>query len=451
MFEQGIPVWFSREVGLRIVGRKGGFNREVDRVYQARMSGQFMDAGTLRARQLGKLVDLLQSAQADCPYYTDVFRQAGFDPAAMRSVADLAALPLLSKTDLLANRDRMVSRRHPVEGMNLNSTGGSTGLTVSFYQDRNWLVNQVAGGQFFDSVAGWRPGCRTAFLWGAPNDNEHALAGWTARLKNTLTNTRLYDSFDMSEARMQQYHRQLTRFRPDVMVCYAGSVHLYAKFIHAHKLRVDYPLKSIVTSAETLTDDMRETIQSAFGVPVFNRYGSREVGVIGAECEQHAGLHVNELDMVVESDAAAGEGGELLVTNLNNFGMPLIRYRIGDVGQLESAPCRCGRAGSRITRLFGRSSDFFTAAGGRKIHGEYFTHLFYGVDGIAKFQLVQHTLTSFELKIVRNPTHWNDGIAAFLRQEMHKVFGDGLDLRIEHVDAIPATASGKYRFTISHV
>jgi phenylacetate-CoA ligase len=196
---------------------------------------------------------------------------------------------------------------------------------------------------------------------------------------------------------------------------------------------------------------MRTTIESAFQVPVFNRYGSREVGVIGAECDAHAGLHVNELDMVVEATPGPDGHGELLVTNLNNFGMPLIRYRIGDVGQIDTAPCRCGRAGARITRLFGRSSDFFTNAEGRKIHGEYFTHLFYGLDGIARFQLVQETLSEFQLKIVRNPDHWQDSTERFLRDELRKVFGDSMQLQIDHVDGIPATASGKFRFTISKV
>ena len=239
--------------------------------------------------------------------------------------------------------------------------------------------------------------------------------------------------------------------RPEVMVCYAGSAHLFAQHLLARGLRPTYPLRGIVTSAETLTDAMRATIEQAFQVPVFNRYGSREVGVIGAECDAHRGLHVNELDMVVEVEAGADGHGELLVTNLNNLGMPLIRYRIGDVGQLDDTPCTCGRAGARITRLFGRSSDFFTTADGRKIHGEYFTHLFYGIDGIARFQLVQETLSGFHLKIVRNPGHWRDSTEAFLRDEMHKVFGPALQLHIEHVDAIPVTASGKYRFTISKV
>ena len=451
MFESGLPVWFSRHVGWSMVGSKGGFNRDVAGVLAQRKETEFTSLEDMRSRQLQKLIKLLKHAQAHSPYYTDLFRTAGLDPDRVRSVADLQVLPPLSKTDLIAHRDRMVSKRHALADLSLNSTGGSTGLTVNFYQDRNWLIHQVSGGQFFDGMAGWRKGARKAYLWGAPSDNDRAKEGWKAHLKSVLTNTRLYDSFDMSPARMAQYHAQLTAFRPEVMVCYAGSVHLFAQYLLEQKLQPAYPLKSIVTSAETLTPAMRATIEEAFQVPVFDRYGSREVGAIAAECEVHAGLHVNELDMVVETTQGSDGHGEFLVTNLNNFGMPLIRYRIGDVGQIDAAPCRCGRPGARITRLFGRSSDFFTNAEGRKIHGEYFTHLFYGLEGVARFQLVQETLSQFHLKIVRNMGHWQDRTETFLRDELRKVFGDAMQLQIDYVDSIPSTASGKFRFTISKV
>lgn len=452
MFDRGLPTWLSREVGYRLVGQKGGFAPAVAQAYAERLAAEFIPADTLRERQLAKLVALLQHADAHCPYYTDLFREHGFDPSRVRSIDDLKVLPVLEKADLIAHRERMVSTAHAKSELNLNSTGGSTGLTVNFYQDRNWLVHQVASGQFTDSMAGWRRGARTAYLWGAPGDNERDNQGWKAKVRSVLGNFRVYDSFDMAEARMAEYHEALSRFRPEVLVCYAGSAHLFAQYLIANKLRPSYPLKSVVTSAETLTDAMRQTIETAFGVKVFNRYGSREVGVIAAECDAHQGLHVNELDMVVETLAGGDrEGGELIVTNLNNFGMPLIRYRIGDVGQLEAAPCPCGRPGARITRLFGRSSDFFTTAAGRKVHGEYFTHLFYGIDGIARFQLVQETVDDFQLSIVRNASHWRDDTEHFLRDELRKVFGEGMRLRIDHVEAIPVTASGKFRFTISKV
>lgn len=451
MFSKGIPVAISRHIGDRLVGRKDGFSSAVRAAYGERQRLEFAGEDTTRAMQVEKLRKLLAHAQAHCPYYTDLFSRTGFDPAALRSPDDLRALPVLAKEELLTHRDQMVSRAHRREDLNLNSTGGSTGTTVNFFQDRQWLIHQVASAQFFDSWAGWQRGCRMAYLWGAPTDNEKAAAGWTARLKSVLQNTQTFDSFNMSNDQMAQYHRQLEAFRPQVMLCYAGSAYTFARYLLEQGVRPNYPVTSLITSAETLTDEMRSTIERAFGKPVFNRYGSREVGLIGSECERHEGLHVNELDLVLEVDTSRNDQGELLVTNLNNFGMPLIRYRIGDVGELDLTPCACGRGSLRIRRLLGRSSDFFSTASGRKIHGEYFTHLFYGLDAVKRFQFVQETLETFELKLVRDASRWSDGDEAYLRRELEKVFGGGMQLQIRFVDDIPATASGKYRFTISKV
>lgn len=451
MFENGIPIWISRAVGYSLVGRKGGFAKEVDAIFDSRKATEYASSQAVQDLQLARVKSLLQHAQEYCPYYTRVFREVGFDPFRMRNIDELRVVPRLTKHALINHRDELISRKHRIEDLNLNSTGGSTGLTVNYYQDRNWLTHQVAGERFYNSIAGWEAGCRAAYLWGAPSDNDKAKEGWKAGVKNLLMNSRLFDSFDMSEDRMADYHHQLTRFAPDVMVCYAGSAYTLAKFLLAKGWRADYPRRAIITSAETLTPEMRRTIEAAFSARVFNRYGSREVGVIGAECARHEGLHVNELDLFVESDTSNNPEGELLVTSLQNFGMPLIRYEIGDVGALSSEPCACGRAGDRISRLFGRTTDFFSTRDGRKIHGEYFTHLFYGLDAVRQFQLVQETLDSFVLRIVRNPEFWVPAVEDRIRAELQKVFGEASKLEIEYVDAIPVSASGKYRFTISKV
>jgi phenylacetate-CoA ligase len=450
MFEKGIPTWASKIIGNKIIGQKNNFSKIVNQSFNQRKKDEFLSAERKKDFQLKKLISLLTHANENCPYYTNIFKKLNFNPRDIKSTDDIKKLPILSKTDLIKNRDQMISKSHRLSDLNLNSSGGSTGVTVNFYQDQNWLIHQVSGARFFDSIAGFQSGCRVGYLWGAPSDNE-GNTHWKAKLKSVLTNVRLYDSFNMSEERMAQYHQELLKFKPDILVCYAGSIHLFSKFILKNKLKSQYPIKGIITSAETLTDDMRKTIESALNRPVFNRYGSREVGLIAAECEHHSGLHINESDMIVETDSSEGESGDFLVTNLNNFGMPLIRYQIGDVGEISNTPCTCGRSGSLITKLLGRSSDFFTTTDGRKIHGEYFTHLFYGIDGVEQFQLTQETLDFFELKIIKNLTHWHDEQELKLRNEITNIFGVSIKLNIHFVSSIASTASGKYRFTISKV
>lgn len=131
-----------------------------------------------------------------------------------------------------------------------------------------------------------------------------------------------------------------------------------------------------MTSAEVLEPADRQLIEEVFGCPVFNRYGCREVGVIASECPAHQGLHIAAEGLLVEivqgnDPVRPGESGAILVTDLLNLGMPLIRYRIGDMGTWEEGQCPCGRGLPRLREVSGRVTDFLVGADGRLVSGVY--------------------------------------------------------------------------------
>jgi phenylacetate-CoA ligase len=205
----------------------------------------------------------------------------------------------------------------------------------------------------------------------------------------------------MSEENMLKYHKDMEKFQPDVIISYASSIYLLAKFLEKKGIKPNYPKISISTSAETLYPHMRETIERVFNVKVFDKYGSREVSAIAYECEVHSGLHIIMDNVIVECiDPITGEEvwdrpGEILITDLNNYGMPFIRYKIGDMGILSKEKCKCGRNTLLLKRVIGRTTDNFILKNGRIVHGEYFTHLFYGLEGIKEFQFVQEKIDRF--------------------------------------------------------
>jgi phenylacetate-CoA ligase len=255
---------------------------------------------------------------------------------------------------------------------------------------------------------------------------------------------------------MQKFHRELTFFQPDNILAYASSIYLFASFLRQAGLKPNYPLRSIISSAETLTDAMRAEVEKCFGAPVYDRYGTREVGAIASECDHHAGLHLHALDHYVEVvDFETGQRiwdkpGRLLITLLTNYAMPLIRYDIGDVGILTEDFCTCGRAAPLVKKLLGRSSDFFVSPSGRLIHGEYFTHALYGHRGIRQFQFVQETPTLYRLRIVKSADFQPSSLEA-VKRETELVLGQSAEIRFEFVENIPSAASGKWRFTVSNV
>jgi phenylacetate-CoA ligase len=130
---------------------------------------------------------------------------------------------------------------------------------------------------------------------------------------------------------------------------------MFARFVRDEGIGGIRP-KGIISSAEVLTPENRELIETTFGCRVFDRYGCREVSVIASECGEHQGLHINADNLLVETvtdqGPVRGEDGEVLITDLRNFAMPLIRYRIKDVGRLLPQACGCGR-GLPLMRISG--------------------------------------------------------------------------------------------------
>jgi len=402
-----------------------------------------------------RLRELLSFCSVRNPFYRERFRRFGLSEKSDFCPEGLAQLPPLTKVELQESFAQLVSEGVFRERALVNSSGGSTGDPVNFLQDRNFVAESLATAFISDRMQGWDFGVRRALLWGSPKDCG-SLSSAKTRLSAYLNNEDWHDSFNMGLREMQGFHEQLMRFQPDNILAYASSIHLFARFLKEVGLKPKYPLRSIISSAEILTDEMRAEVEECFGVPVYDRYGSREVGTIASECDQHEGLHLYMLDHYVEVvDFETGQWvwdkpGRVLVTLLTNYAMPLIRYDIGDVGVLTKDFCPCGRSTRLVKRLLGRSSDFVVSPSGRLIHGEYFTHAFYGHRGIRQFQFVQETATLYLVRVIKSAEFQPSSLEA-IRHDIELVLGRNADIRFEFVEDIPPASSGKWRFTISNV
>ncbi len=394
---------------------------------------------------------LLVKAQ-QTPYYRDLPERLG-KPVSEATLADLPAIPFLTKAVMQEQGERLLIPG--AVGVYENYSGGSTGVPTQFWQDENYKVQMSVATKRSNELAGAFPGARFGKLWGAPQDKRQ-IEGWRGRAKLWLLNQHYYDTFDMAPDRMAAYHADLERFQPDIIQAYASSVYLFAKFLKASGIRPTYPRVSIISSAEKLFPHMRAEIEEVFPTRVFDRYGSREVSAMAAECDQHEGLHIQMPGYILETvdpvtlKTVVGQPGEIVVTVLHNHATPFLRYRIGDMGVLDTAPCACGRTFYRLREVVGRTSDNFLMPDGRIVHGEYFTHIFYGREGVEQFQFIQHAPEEFSLQIV--PTlRYRPSTAKAIESEVREMIGPVAKLRLEVREQIPKTPSGKYRFTISHV
>jgi phenylacetate-CoA ligase len=264
----------------------------------------------------------------------------------------------------------------------------------------------------------------------------------------------MLNAFEMSEARMAEYADAVDRFRPETIVSYVAPIMKLAEWLIANGRRVHRPQR-ILGAAEALHESQRRIIEQAFGCPAYNTYGCREFMLIAAECEHRNGLHINADHLKVELGASRGEDEgpgprDIIVTDLHNYGMPLLRYANGDLATAGAQSCACGRGLPLLASVDGRKLDALRTRDGRFVPGEYIVYAFLYATGIRRYQVVQKRLDAFEIRIVRD-RDFEPAVVDLVRRELRKVVGDSVDLNFEFVDDIPLTQTGKLRVTVSEL
>jgi phenylacetate-CoA ligase len=387
----------------------------------------------------------LRHAHDHCAFYRRKFSAAGLDPKDVRTPADLALVPPTSKEEIQESLQEIIAD-NVIGPLRKDMTGGSTGSPMIFYYDEDRLDSRAAATIRHNRWTGWDIGSKVAVLWGSPRDLAPP-PSLKARFRDWILDRRLVlDASALDEERMHAFYRRLAHERPEFLLAYANTMALFARFLRDTG-RVPPRPRAIICSAEELTDDNRALIEATFGCRVFNRYGSREFAVIASECDRHRGMHVNAENLFVE---VAGNG-EILITDLKNFAMPMIRYRTRDMGALIEGGCECGRGLPLLDLHGGRVTDFLTAVNGSKVSGiALATYAITNVPGVRQIQFVQDCRERVTVRVVRRP-EWSVETAATLASRLRAFLGEAIIVQIEFADDIPLEPSGKYRFSISSV
>jgi phenylacetate-CoA ligase len=417
------------------------YSREFER-------NQYLHPDDLRKLQMRRLRQQLIDAYRYVPFYRHRMTQAGLTPLDIRTHEDLRLLPVLTKRDIQDQQDLLVSSNISPSKREQNQTGGSTGSPLQFYVDLERFDSRMASTARHNAWAGLRIGDWHAQLWGSRydfGDEPDPTPLW--RQKFLYRNVSLHTA-DVTEASMMQYVEVLRKYRPRAMVSYAQSAVLFAEFCTANKI-YDITFDSMIVSAEMLLPGKRQILEETFRGKVFDRYGCREVSVIASECEFHSGLHVNADALIVEVEAApnlpAGMG-RVLVTDLLNRSMPLIRYEIGDLASLDTdMRCPCGRSLPLIGNIQGRTSDFLRLPSGRMIAGPSLALLAADMRDVRQVQFVQRDPQHVTLKVVAG-NGYSQRTEDELRRRMQPYLEKESSLTIVTADSIPSEPSGKYRF-----
>jgi len=406
-----------------------------------------------------RLKRLIQHAYNNVPYYRRLFDERGLTPNDMQSAKGLVRLPVLTKSEVRNCFKDLTACNIPEKQRVSLITGGSTGKPLHFYRSRqDQLSWSYAAAERSLSWAGYRLGDKLIRL--------SALRPYCSiKEKFSETSKRFFkrvmqlDPRDISLETLPQYAAKMEGFRPEFIWGAPSAVELVAQFMKKSG-HSNLNLKGVITGAEQLYDRQRQLFTSVFGCQTYSIYSSWEAHAIGGECSYHSGFHISAENVIVEivdgrgNPVQEGQEGVILITNLHNYAMPFIRYNLEDQGVFTSKSCLCGRGLPLIGKLSGRNVDVIRTRSGKTITGTALVHLFMNPPGVIQFQFFQISYDELVVKLVMDrqyPVSHLEKVSSEIKKKYLPVLGPGLNIKVEFVDQIPATESGKRMAVISQL
>jgi len=404
------------------------------------LSSQFWELVEINNYQLKKIQSLIKHAYEYIPYYRRIFQQKKITPDRITNLDAFKKIPILTKKDIQQFQNDMLPNNFDRRSLSVNSTGGSTGMPLNFYQDESYLQwSDAARLRAWKFTVGATEKDLEAVFWGAYRD-----IGSTITLKKMLyyvlrEGILPLNTFDLDEKILNTYLSYYNFFSPPIVRGYASSLYYIARYIENKSIKVKKP-QAIISSTEILHTRMRQTIERVFECKVFDSYGCREVSQIATECSEHNGLHIVFENQYVELD-----GQDILITNLNNFIMPFIRYKVGDLAvAINTSPCPCGRFSPRIESLIGRDNDNIELPNGKVINGEFFEFLFFGMSSVIQYQIIYYKgADRLEIKLQQNDS--SENVWEMIKKTMAEKF-NYYNVYVSYTDKFDKTPTGKLRF-----
>lgn len=354
----------------------------------------------LEKYQEDKLNRLLERVQVEVPYY-QVPGTRSQEPG-INILQILADLPIIDRKMTMDAGDKLLSTNINLQKCKTSRTGGTTGPPLRLYRDtetRSWAL--AAYYRFYEWM-GIEPGMPEVELWGQTEIRDPRLETRNSKptqhstpniqhpsIFDRISRFRSYNAFSFNDAYMAEVVRSLKRFQPKLIRGYLSAILLLTDYIKRNNVKGINPI-AVSSTSETLFPEYRKKIEEIFQAPLYNQYGCGECNSIAFECKEHNGMHISMEHCILESD----ENNNLIVTNLDNYSQPFIRYKNGDIGEIDYTPCACGNNSPRLINLQGRANENVILKDGSSVNGIFFANLldqsnFINSDKMLRFQVIQ--------------------------------------------------------------
>jgi len=414
---------------------------------------QWLTLPELEKLQHKKLKAIVRHAYQNVKFYHKMFDRWGIKPREIKTKEDLTKLPLITKSDITNSfPNDIVANNIDMEQCHNSRTSGSTAEPLtSIFDEKSWDFAKYAVKMRARLACGLNVGDRMICIEASRNDllqREEKKLGF--RIGNLFLKRKYLSVFND----IQDHLPVLTGFRPDAIYGFPSYFKLLAQLVQEKEINSIRP-KMFFTSGELLDKATRKAINSVFEAELFDIYGNTEVKEVAWECGEHAGYHINMDSVVVEfirdgEPVSEGERGQIVITSLHNYAMPLLRYTVGDVGVPTDDPCSCGRGLPLMKVLEGRLIDFVVLPS-RVVSPYLLTDILEGIPGIVRYQIVQEKKDKIMVQFIPVKSFSKQIICRQIIEQYQKALGEDIDIKPIIVDALPRDRSGKFRVVISKV
>jgi phenylacetate-CoA ligase len=422
--------------------------KQVWKFYKFYTGTQWYSMDQMKEFQLLKLRKLLDHCYRNVPYYRAIIEERQIDIRSFDSTDILFKFPLLTKEIIQANYDSFIPKNNKqIQGVKTSQTGGTTGNILFKRNDSQTRSSVWATYKRYEDWMGLKTSDKSLVLMGGHVRKGGVIRKTKDKLTSLLENSESIDIYNTSVKTKERVIELLSKSGFSQIRSYPQFLYSVAKMLEENGLQ--FEVKSISTTAEPVMPEHRLLFKKIFKAEVFDQYGSGEIGGIAYECDKHEGLHIAEERVILESNGS----NELIITDLDNFTMPFIRYWNADQAIISNRKCSCGRQSGLIEKIMGRTCDYVTGINGQFLHWAYFWHLIFESKiardrNLKKFQIVQNSYNKLLIRLVASTLSVME--EEFIISDIKTRLGE-MDIRFSYESDIENTVTGKYKPVINRL
>lgn len=405
----------------------------------------------LQNYQLSKLKRLLQHVEENVPFYQKRFKEANFAAKNINDLKDLKKIPPLTRSDLQNHWNEMVPQNYDIQKLSKGSSSGSTGLPVTYFKDDMANSAGQAAGILGWTLSGWKMNLKGLHIWGNPSTVNNEWKRTSSRLKAKFFRHHKFPAYKLTdEKNFRALYDLINKEQYDFIDGYTNAIYLFANYLENNNLKLKVPVKYALTTAENLQDYQRSAIEKNIA-PVFDNYGCSEINGIANECNQCNSYHIIDPHVYVEFGDKVDElsSRELLITDLDNFAFPLIRYKNDDLGIPKEGHHDCNIPFTQMKNVSGRQSDIIKLKDGGSLSVPSFfgSMLLKQISGLKQYQIERISEDLLHVNFVKSKD-FSEKDFERIESALDEYLENKIQYKIRFVDHIEASATGKFKLLI---